>query len=124
MLKCTELDTIAMGFNWRQLNIRTPGVGSLIVISPRDLEEFLDFYHFRPMLEHKGVKSVHLEGVHPRGEPGMTLDCLVEFGKLVKGFREKQGREVDVYINKRWKIFEKRSLGEKLVVQGEAQETK
>jgi hypothetical protein len=122
MLKCTELDTIAMGFNWRQLTIRTPGAGHLIVISPRNLEEFLDFYRFRPMLEHKGVKSVHLEGVHPPDDPGATLDCLVEFGRwLIKGFREKQRREVDVYVNKRWKIFEKRSVGEKLVVSGEAQ---
>jgi hypothetical protein len=111
MLKCTELDTIAMSFHHRE-----PFSNS----QPRDLDEFLDHFHFRSMLEHKGVKNVYLEGVYPKLDESNTLDCLEKFGKwLVKGFKD-QGRDVNVRINKRWKIFRRRTVGQKVVLEEEA----
>jgi hypothetical protein len=110
MLKCGELDTIGMAFNFREITTHN-------YTKPRDLDNFLDHFHFRPMLEHKGVKNVHLEGVYPRFGEGNSLKCLEKFGKwLVKGFKE-QGRDVNVYINKRRKIFERRTVGTKVVLE-------
>jgi hypothetical protein len=114
MLKCTNLDTIAMVFNFRQL-IKTPWAPQ-----PRDLEDFLDFFHFEPMLEHNSVNNVYLEGVYPREGEGQTMTCLYEFGKwLIKGFR-KRGREVSVHVHKRCGVFVRRSVGPKLVVDEES----
>ena len=116
MLKCTELETLAMAFNWRKLI--TSDAADNWTIHPRKLDDFLDFFHFRRMLEHKKVQNVYLDAVHPRGGPGSTLDCLYEFGKwIITGFKEKQGRTVNVHINKRWGFFEKRMVGEKLVLE-------
>ena len=114
MLKRTNLDTIAMVFNFRQL-IKTPWAPQ-----PRDLEDFLDFFHFEPMLEHNSVNNVYLEGVYPREGEGQTMTCLYEFGKwLIKGFR-KRGREVSVHVHKRCGVFVRRSVGPKLVVDEES----
>jgi hypothetical protein len=111
MPKCTELDIFAISFHHRQLFSNS---------QPRDIDEFLDHFHFRPMLEHKGVKIVYLEGVHPKLNEGNTLECLERFGKwLVKGFKD-QGRDVNVHINKRWKIFKRRTVGQKVVLEEEA----
>jgi hypothetical protein len=70
------------------------------------------------MLEHKGLKEVHLEGIYPKyGENDDRLECLEAFAKwLVEGFREKQGREVEVFLLKRWKRWERRSVGKKFIV--------
>jgi hypothetical protein len=110
MLKCTKLDAIAMVFNWRQL------VNNTHARDPRDLYDFLDFFHFEPMLEHKNVNNIYLEGVYPREGEGQTLACLFAFGKwLVKEFR-RRGREVNVHMQKRCGSFVGRIVGLKLVV--------
>ena len=110
MLKCNELEAIGMAFNFRE--ITTEGF-----TKPRDLDDFLDHFHFRPMLEHKGVKNVHLEGVYPRHGEGNSPECLEKFGRwLVKGFKAR-GREVNVHINKRWKVFERRTMRQKVVLE-------
>ena len=114
MLMCTNLDTIAMVFNFRQL-IKTPWAPQ-----PRDLEDFLDFFHFEPMLEHNSLNNVYLEGVYPREGEGQTMTFLYEFGKwLIKGSR-KRGREVSVHVHKRCGVFVRRSVGPKLVVDEES----
>jgi hypothetical protein len=113
MLKCTKLETIAMVFNFRQL------VKNMWSQEPRDLEDFLDFFHFRPMLDHEGVENVYLEGVYPWNGEGRTMVCLVMFGKwIIKEF-EKRGRKVNVHIHKRCGPFVGRRVGPKLVVDEE-----
>ncbi|KAG9185965.1 hypothetical protein G6011_02521 [Alternaria panax] len=113
MLKCTKLETIAMVFNYRQL------IGGHWAGDPRDLDDFLDFFHFGPMLEHKSIQNVYLEGVYPRYGEGRTMVCLYEFGKwLVKGFR-KRSREVNVHVYTRRGPFMGRHVGPKLVVDEE-----
>ncbi|KNG46277.1 hypothetical protein TW65_86914 [Stemphylium lycopersici] len=120
VLRCTELNTLALSFNWRQL------VGSSPELVPYELEDFLGFFHFALMLEHRGLKEVHLEGVYPREGEGRTMECLYQFAEwIVRGFNEK-GRVVDVYVHKRWKIFQRRTRGEKIVFEsdGEGDEKK
>ncbi|CAE6997397.1 hypothetical protein CFE70_000477 [Pyrenophora teres f. teres 0-1] len=113
MLKCRQLDTMAMSFNWRQL------VNNFYSRQPRELEEFLDFFHFRPILEHGSVRNVYLEGVYPRDGEARTLECMDGFAKwLVRGFRAR-GREVNVHVHKRWGIFHHRKVGKKVVLQEE-----
>ncbi|KAI4659458.1 uncharacterized protein J4E78_005886 [Alternaria triticimaculans] len=118
MLKCTQLETIAMSFHWIQLVDRAYTQYQ----RPRDLEDFLDAFGFRPMLEHGGVKRVYLEGVnHLQGGEG-RLACLYRFGEwLVKGYR-KRGREVDVHISERRQRFDGRTAGPKLVVEDSEEE--
>jgi hypothetical protein len=86
MLRCPKLEIMAMTFKWHTLT-------SCWHTTPRDLEDLLNHFQLRPMLEHKHVKQVHLEGVYVcEGEGGVTLLCLEHFAKwIVKGFREKQG---------------------------------
>ncbi|KAI4613917.1 hypothetical protein J4E80_006605 [Alternaria sp. BMP 0032] len=118
MLKCTQLDTIAMSFHWIQLvhdayqwNQR-----------PRDLEDFLDAFKFRPMLEHGWVKKVYLEGVNHLQGGEWRLACLYKFGEwLVKGYR-KRGREVDVHVSERRQRFNGRTVGQELVVEDSEEE--
>jgi len=118
MLKCTQLETIAMSFHWIQLVDRAYTQYQ----RPRDLEDFLDAFRFRPMLEHRGVKKVYLEVVnHLQGGEG-RLACLYRFGEwLVKGYR-KRGREVDVHISERRQRFDGRTVGPKLVVEDSEEE--
>ncbi|KAI4607658.1 hypothetical protein J4E83_009555 [Alternaria metachromatica] len=118
MLKCTQLDTIAMSFHWIQLVDRAYTQYQ----RPRDLEDFLDAFHFRPMLEHCGVRKVYLEGVNHLQGGQQRLACLYEFGEwLVKGYR-KRGREVNVHINERRQRFDGRTVGPKLVVEDSEEE--
>ena len=118
MLKCTQLDTIAMSFHWIQLVDRAYTQYQ----SPRDLEDFVDAFQFRPMLDHSGVKRVYLEGVnHLQGGEG-RLACLYKFGEwLVKGYR-KRGREVEVHVSERRQRFDGRTVGPKLVVEDSEEE--
>jgi len=116
MLKCTQLDTIAMSFHWVQL-VDRPYTQYTQYQRPRDLENFLDAFQFRPMLEHGGVKKVYLEGVNHLQGGEWRLACLYQFGEwLVKGYR-KRGREVDVHISERRQRFDGRTVGPKLVVE-------
>ncbi|KAI2486457.1 hypothetical protein Ptr902_00590 [Pyrenophora tritici-repentis] len=113
MLECGQLDTIAMSFHWRRL------VKDFDTRQPRELEDFLDFFHFRPMLEHESMKNVYLERVYPRDEEERTLECMDEFAKwLVRGYRAR-GREVNVYVHKRWRVFHHMTVGKKVVVEEE-----
>ena len=118
MLRCTNLDTIAMTFEWLKLIAQDRnGYWDMI---PRDLDDFLEFYQLHPMLEHKSVKRVYLAGIHPYEEEGDTLQCLDEFAKwIVKGFEKKQGRVVDVYMHKRNTTFAGRAVGTKMVFEDE-----
>lgn len=75
MLKCTELDTLALSFNLRQL------VESQLERVPRELDDFLEFFHFAPMLEHRGLKEVHPEGVYSREGEERTMECLYQFAE-------------------------------------------
>jgi hypothetical protein len=42
---------------------------------------------------------------------------------LVKGYKA-QGRDVKVHVNKRWKIFEPRTVGQKIVLEDEEEKRK
>ncbi|KAI4931127.1 hypothetical protein J4E85_003716 [Alternaria conjuncta] len=118
MLKCTQLDAIAMSFHWIQLVDRAYTQYQ----SPRELEDFLEAFQFRPMLEHSGVKRVYLEGVNHLQGGERRLACLYKFGEwLVKGYRER-GREVDVHVSERRQRFDGRTVGPKLVVEGSEEE--
>ena len=118
MLKCTQLDTIAMSFHWIQLVDRAYTQYQ----SPRNLEDFLDAFQFRPMLEHCGVKRVYLEGVNHLQGGEARLACLYQFGEwLVKGYR-KRGREVDVHVSERRQRFNGKTVGPNLVVEDSEEE--
>ncbi|KAI4633678.1 uncharacterized protein J4E87_000842 [Alternaria ethzedia] len=118
MLKCTQLDTIAMSFHWIQLVDRAYTQYQ----RPRELEGFLDAFGFRPMLEHRGVKKVYLEGVNHLQGGEARLACLYKFGEwLVKGYR-KRGREVGVHVSERRQRFDGRTVGPKLVVEDSEEE--
>ncbi|KAH6865308.1 hypothetical protein BKA58DRAFT_242621 [Alternaria rosae] len=118
MLKCTQLDTIAMSFHWIQLVDRAYTQYQ----RPRDLEDFLETFEFRPMLDHGGVKKVYLEGINHLQGGEWRLACLYKFGEwLVKGYR-KRGREVDVHISQRCQRFDGRTVGPKLVVEDSEEE--
>jgi hypothetical protein len=116
MLRCTSLETIALTFHWSQLNTALKSFQP----KPRDLKDFLDFFHLRPMLKHRNIKQVHLEGIYPGNAKGDRLKCLEEFAKwIIRGFQEKQGRVVDVYLNKCRHISVCRVVGEKVRVEEE-----
>lgn len=70
MLRCPKLEIMAMAFNKHTL---TTGWHT----KPRDLEDLLNHFHLRPMLEHTHIKQVHLEGDYVResGE-GVMMPCL------------------------------------------------
>jgi hypothetical protein len=117
MLKCTSLETMALTFKWRKLQALKYNENYELV--PRDLNDFLDFYQLRPMLEHKSVKKVYLVGKYPHNGENDSLKCLEQFAKwIVKGFREKQDRVVDVYMHKRCTSYAERDLGTKMVFEG------
>lgn len=114
MLRCTKLETMAMTFDWGRLMDQNPK--SYYSMGPHKLDDFLDFYQLRPMLEHKHVKKVYLVGVYPSGGEGKSLHCLERFAKwIVKGFWEGQGLVVDVYMHKRCTSFAGRVVGTKMV---------
>jgi hypothetical protein len=114
MLHCTNLDTIAMTFKYTKLMRRRRH--GFLSGKPRDLQEFLEFYQLQPMLEHKSVKQVYLVGIHPQSEDQDWLRCLREFGKwIVKGYKEKQGRVVDVYMHEQDTDVTRREAGTKMV---------
>lgn len=112
MLRCPKLEIMAMAFNEHTL---TTGWHT----KPRDLVDLLNHFHLRPMLEHTHIKQVHLGGDYVReGGQGVTMQCLEQFAKwIIKGFREKQGREVEVYLYERWNRIEGRTGGKKIVVE-------
>lgn len=116
MLACPKLETGGMTFYWSKCVSRDREHYS--ETKPRELEDSLDFFHLHPMLEHKNVKQVHLEGIHLKyGEGDGKLKCLEAFAKwTVEGFREKQDREVEVFLFKRWRRWECRSVGKRFVV--------
>lgn len=73
ILKCRQLDTIGLAFNWRQL------VKDVFTKEPRELDAFLDRFHFRSMLEHEVVKNMYLEGCLPEGGRGKDVRA---FGRV------------------------------------------
>lgn len=115
MLKCPKLETVAMTFHWGKLVSREVDMNG--ETKPRDLEDFLDFFHLRPMLEHEGLQKMHLDGIYPKyGKDDDKLECLEAFAKwIVEGFREKQGREVEVFLLKWWKRWEGSKAGKKFI---------
>jgi hypothetical protein len=69
-------------------------------------------------LKHRNIKQVHLEGIYLGNAKDDRLKCLEEFAKwIIKGFQEKQGRVVDVYLNKCRHISVCRVVGEKVRVE-------
>jgi hypothetical protein len=113
MLRCPNLEIMAMTFNLRVLT-------NWWTEQPRDLGDFLHFFQIRPILEHRNIKQIHLE-VNLLSEwvevDATQMKCLEEFGRwIIEGFREKQNRTVDVYINKRTEALETRTVGEKVIV--------
>jgi hypothetical protein len=117
MLRCTKLETMAMTFDWGKLMIRSKM--EYYSMAPRNLNDFLDSYQMRPMLEHQHVKKIYLVRVYPSDGEGDSLKCLEMFAKwIVRGFREKQGRVVDVCMYKRCTSFAGRVVGTKSVFEG------
>jgi hypothetical protein len=99
MLRCPRLETIRMTFKWPALLSQEPSYYWQRV--PRSLDNFLDHFQLRPMLGHPSLKQVYLEGIFDIDKEA-DLVCLEQFAKwVVKGFREGQGRVVDVYLHRR-----------------------
>ena len=57
----------------------------------RAIDEFLNFYHFRPMLEHRHIQNIHLDAVYPRDGEDDTLRCFHDFanGKSLASEKDK-----------------------------------
>ncbi|KAH7091358.1 hypothetical protein FB567DRAFT_518488 [Paraphoma chrysanthemicola] len=116
MLRCPNLEIMAMTFSAYAL---TTSLNHMYWWSrdPRDLDDFLTFFQLHPILEHKNIKQFHLDRVFAVDFDLNERNCLQKFGEwIVKGFREKQDRTVDVYINERLGDFRDRVVGRKVIV--------
>lgn len=87
MLRCTRLRTLQLTFH-----------GST---TKRPLEEFLDFFGLRPILQCEELKEVYLDGIIPSFGNVATLQTLEDFGFWIKEGFAAQGKLMKIFISKR-----------------------